>query len=205
MGKSRLLSRKPSPLMENTQITAEAATPTPRTAPKAVWVAAVSWPRDRKVAPKPPPEKSVAKTTSNRLKPPTNFFPPPKGTLSRDTLRPCTVKQIVEATQPHPDADFKIDDVEIQQVTLVGQIRNISAQTTNITYKLDDGTGTVEVKQWVDIDATATSVGESTKPETKGLVVNEWVRVWGRLKALNNRRLVAAHVMRPLSDKMEIT
>ena len=37
------------------------------------------------------------------------------------------------------------------------------------------------------------------------LTENEWTRVWGRLKAFNNRRHVGAYVMRPITDKMEIT
>ena len=37
------------------------------------------------------------------------------------------------------------------------------------------------------------------------LVENEWARVWGRLKAFNNKRHVGAHVIRPIADKMEIT
>ena len=44
----------------------------------------------------------------------------PQGTYGQDTLRPVTIKQVLDAQQPHPDADFKIDDVEITQViTLV--------------------------------------------------------------------------------------
>ena len=88
----------------------------------------------------------------------------------------------------------------------MGQIRNISTQTTNITYKLDDGTGTIEVKQWIDADATTsmdiTSDGTTSKPK---LIENEWARVWGRLKAFNNKRHVGAHVIRPITDKMDIT
>ncbi|KAL8873994.1 MAG: hypothetical protein Q9174_000619 [Haloplaca sp. 1 TL-2023] len=124
----------------------------------------------------------------------------------KETLRPCTIKQVQDASQPHPDADFKIDDVEVQQLTFIGQIRNISTQTTNITYKLDDGTGTVEVKQWIDAEASnSMDTGEGgQKTGQNGLVENEWARVWGRLKAFNNRRHVGAHVIRPVTDKMEI-
>ncbi|KAL8682237.1 MAG: hypothetical protein Q9186_001696 [Xanthomendoza sp. 1 TL-2023] len=137
-----------------------------------------------------------------------------EGTISRDTLRPCTIKQVLDASQPHPDADFKIDDIEVQQLTFVGQIRNISTQTTNITYKLDDGTGTVEVKQWIDSEASTMDLGGGGgggggmgggSKASAGLVENEWARVWGRLKAFNNRRHVGAHVIRPVTDKMEIT
>lgn len=92
----------------------------------------------------------------------------------------------------------------VQQVSFVGQIRNISTQTTNITYKLDDGTGTIEVKQWIDADATMDTTSDSIASKPK-LVENEWARVWGRLKAFNNRRHVGAHVIRPVADKMEIT
>lgn len=91
-------------------------------------------------------------------------------------------------------------------MTFVGQIRNISTQATNITYRLDDGTGTVEVKQWIDSDES-TSIDDptsavATRPK---LVENEWARVWGKLKAFNNKRHVGAHVIRPITDKMEIT
>lgn len=127
-----------------------------------------------------------------------------KGTYGKDTLRPVTIKQVLDAQQPHPDAEFKIDEVEITQVSFVGQIRNISTQTTNITYKLDDGTGTIEVKQWIDADASMDTKSDSTTPKPK-LVENEWARVWGRLKAFNNKRHVGAHVIRPIADKMEIT
>lgn len=94
------------------------------------------------------------------------------------------------------------------QVTFVGQIRNISTQTTNVTYKLDDGTGTIEVKQWIDTDAGSNAMDISNGPgnvSAPKLVENEWARVWGRLKAFNNKRHVGAHVIRPIADKMEIT
>ena len=88
------------------------------------------------------------------------------------------------------------------QVTFVGQIRNISTQATNITYKLDDGTGTIEVKQWIDVDAAASDL---SGPQKAKLTENEYARVWGRLKAFNNKRHVGVHVVRPVVDKMEIT
>ncbi|KAG8527545.1 uncharacterized protein KY384_007697 [Bacidia gigantensis] len=95
------------------------------------------------------------------------------------------------------------------QIAFVGQIRNISTQTTNITYKLDDGTGTIEVKQWVDADTQNNMdidggkvQSDSSKPK---LTENEWAKVWGKLKQFNNRRHVGAHVIRPVTDKMDLT
>lgn len=88
------------------------------------------------------------------------------------------------------------------QVTFVGQIRNISTQATNHTYRLDDGTGTIEVKQWIDPDTASNETpGDASKPK---LVENGYARVWGRLKAFNNKRHVGAHVIRPVQDYNEV-
>ncbi|VDB92784.1 Bgt-4735, partial [Blumeria graminis f. sp. tritici] len=121
-----------------------------------------------------------------------------KKTYGKDTLRPVTVKQIIEAQQPHPDSDFKVDGIEVTQITFVGQIQAVSSQATNTTFKVDDGTGLIEVKQWIDGDAD---------PETRAPLPkeNEYIRVWGRLKAFNNKRHVGAHMVRPISDFNEVS
>ncbi|KAK2763319.1 replication factor A protein 2 [Arachnomyces sp. PD_36] len=141
-----------------------------------------------------------------------NSASPSGKSYAKDTLRPVTVKQILDATQAHPDADFKIDGADISQLTFVGQVRNISTQTTNITYKIDDGTGEVEVKQWLDED-TAQAIGDdmmdignndpkSSKPQQ--VVLNGYARVFGKMKSFNNKRHVGAHVIRPLMDLNEV-
>ncbi|PWW76491.1 replication protein A, subunit RPA32 [Tuber magnatum] len=120
-----------------------------------------------------------------------------RGSRSASTLRPVTIRQVLEATQPHPEAEFKIDDVELTQLTLVAQIRGVSEQATNHTYKMDDGTGTLEVKQWVE--ATAILDGPSQK-----LQPNQYVRVLGTLKAFGGKRHLGAHHIRPITDFNEI-
>jgi replication factor A2 len=106
---------------------------------------------------------------------------------------------------PHGAVGLEMLDVDSSvQVTFVGQIRNVSTQTTNITYKIDDGTSTVEVKQWIDSD-TSTSDPEGAEDANKAkLVENAYCRVWGKLKAFNNKRHVGAHVIRPITDYNEI-
>ncbi|KAK3072906.1 Replication factor A protein 2 [Teratosphaeriaceae sp. CCFEE 6253] len=119
----------------------------------------------------------------------------------KDTLRPVTIKQLTDAHHPHPDAEyFLIDGAECTQVTFVGQIRNISTQTTNVTYKLDDGTGIIEVKVWIDAE-----VGSDEEAGGKPKLVEQgYARCWGRLKAFNNKRHVGANIIRPLQDMNEI-
>ena len=92
----------------------------------------------------------------------------------------------------------------VMQITFVGQIRNVSTQTTNITYKVDDGTGTVEVKQWIDSDTSTFQQGGVEDISKSRLVENAYCRVWGKLKEFNNKRHVGAHVIRPITDYNEI-
>ncbi|KAI1450298.1 replication protein A, subunit RPA32 [Annulohypoxylon stygium] len=120
---------------------------------------------------------------------------------SEESLRPVTVKQIIDAEQAFGnDGTFRIDGIDVSQVTFVGMVRQISPQTTNITYRLDDGTGVVEVKQWLDPDKQETDSG------VKGSVFREeqYVRVWGRLKSFGNKRHVGAHVIKPVTDFNEV-
>lgn len=40
------------------------------------------------------------------------------------------------------------------QITLVGKIVSMQEQATNLSMVLDDGTGTVDLKYWIDSDET---------------------------------------------------
>lgn len=85
------------------------------------------------------------------------------------------------------------------KLTFVGQIRNISTQTTNTTYRLDDGTGSIEVKQWVDSDAA-----EQNNPAKNRLIEGTYCRAWGKLKSFGERRSVGAQIIRPVEDMNEV-
>ncbi|KAJ4313891.1 Replication factor A protein 2 [Fusarium piperis] len=113
-----------------------------------------------------------------------------------ESLRPVTIKQILDAEEAFSGADFKIDNSLVTQITFVGQIRSVNPQPTNITLKIDDGTGQIEVKKWVDADKN-----DDTDP---GFELDSHVRVWGRLKSFNSKRHVGAHVIRPVEDFNEV-
>ncbi|KAF2120632.1 hypothetical protein BDV96DRAFT_628137 [Lophiotrema nucula] len=119
--------------------------------------------------------------------------------FAEESLRPVTIKQIHDAQQQSTD-EIRIDDSIVSQLTLVGQIRNISTQTTNITYKLDDGTGSIEVKLWVDSDNIDAANAKNAK-----LVENAYCRVWGKLKIFNNKKHIGAHIIRLVEDMNEIS
>lgn len=72
----------------------------------------------------------------------------------------------------------------------------MNPQPTNITLKIDDGTGQIEVKKWIDIDKQ-----DDADP---GYEIDSHVRIWGRPKSFSNKRHVAAHVIRPVADFNEV-
>ncbi len=82
----------------------------------------------------------------------------------------------------------------------MGQIRNISSQTTNTTYRLDDGTGSIEVKQWADSDNI-----DQNNPVKAKLVEGSYCRAWGKLKSFHDRRSVVAQIIRPVEDMNEVS
>ena len=91
------------------------------------------------------------------------------------------------------------------QVSFVGQIRKVSTGTTNVTYEVDDGTGIIEVKRWIDPDAVSLALVESFGRLSSKVAENEYIRVWGRPKAWNGRRHVGASAIRRIFDKNEIS
>ncbi|KFO37674.1 Replication protein A 32 kDa subunit [Fukomys damarensis] len=109
---------------------------------------------------------------------------------------PCTISQLLSATLV--DEVFKIGNVEISQVTIVGIIRQAEKAPTNIVYKIDDMTAApMDVRQWVDTDDTG---GENTvvPPET-------YVKVAGHLRSFQNKKSLVAFRIMPLEDMNEFT
>ncbi|KAK3390380.1 hypothetical protein B0H63DRAFT_112902 [Podospora didyma] len=112
-----------------------------------------------------------------------------------DSLRPITIKQLVDCKEEYPGAELKIDGAPVTQVTVVGQVRSVNPQTTNTTYRLDDGTALIDVKKWVDTD----------KPEaTPNFEPDTYVRVMGRIQTYGGKKHIGAHFIRAIEDFNEV-
>ncbi|XP_068591635.1 replication protein A 32 kDa subunit isoform X2 [Cebidichthys violaceus] len=119
-----------------------------------------------------------------------------KGRTRASQIIPCTVSQLMSASQA--DEAFKVGDVEVSQVTIVGIIRSTDKSMTNIQYKVDDMTGApMDVKQWVDT--------EDPGVDSTVLPPGTYVKVSGNLRSFQNHRSVVAFGVRPLEDMNEIT
>ncbi|KAK4227857.1 replication factor A protein 2 [Podospora fimiseda] len=111
-------------------------------------------------------------------------------------LRPVTIKQLLDCKPGYNDSDLQLDGQPITQVTFVGQIRSINPQVTNITYKVDDGTGMIDVKKWIDPE----KAGDN---ESK-FVLDTYVRVLGRIQSFNGKLHIGAHHVRAIDDFNEV-
>lgn len=130
-----------------------------------------------------------------------------QGDNNNATLRPITVKQALDASQPYPEAAFQIDGADAASVCFIGQVRNISSQSTNVTYKIDDGTGEIEVKQWIDTqtaDTMETDDGKAPGTGKNQVELNGYAKVFGKIKSFGNKRYVGAHCVRPTNNLNEV-
>lgn len=116
---------------------------------------------------------------------------------NEDTLRPVTIKQVLSASQPHSDFPFQIEGRDITHVSIVAVVRSASKQATSAVYSLEDGTGTLDVRYWMD-----SSGGESES--TTDIQQNQYVRVIGALKSFHDKLQITAQVVKPITDFHEI-
>ena len=112
--------------------------------------------------------------------------------------------QILEYATPietNNNNEIMLDGSEAKRVTIVGQVRNVSEQTTNVTYKLDDGTGTIEVKVWNQEGKDEFSESKSSKQK---LEAGMWARATGEVKTMGRKHLLGHNIKR-VTDMNEIS
>eukprot|EP01027_Heterolobosea_sp_BB2_P009802 GEZU01014422.1.p1 GENE.GEZU01014422.1~~GEZU01014422.1.p1 ORF type:complete len:271 (+),score=63.68 GEZU01014422.1:321-1133(+) len=123
-----------------------------------------------------------------------------KGTADSQSLTPVTIRQLLTAQAGRDDA-FRIDgNHELGLVTFIGKIIKVEELTTNNTYTLDDGTGMIEVKIWVD--SNEHSYTASKKHEWRE---NVYVRVYGHLRSWHGSNSVMSFRMQVIQDFNEVT
>uniref|UniRef100_A0A8C7GU07 OB domain-containing protein n=1 Tax=Oncorhynchus kisutch TaxID=8019 RepID=A0A8C7GU07_ONCKI len=111
-------------------------------------------------------------------------------------MMPCTVSQLLSAKAV--GEVFRVGDIEVNQVSVVGIVRRTVPSVNNVLYSVDDMTGPpLGVKLWVDtadpgVDSTFVSPGT-------------YVKVSGSLRIIQGRRSLVAFNLCCLEDLNEIT
>ncbi|KAG8451193.1 hypothetical protein GDO86_003445 [Hymenochirus boettgeri] len=107
---------------------------------------------------------------------------------------PCTVSQLLSATQN--EEVFRIGEVELSQVTIVGIVRHAEKAPTNILYKVDDMTAApMDIRQWVDTDEASC--------ESMVVPPGSYVKVSGHLRSFQNKKSVVAFKIASIEDMNE--
>lgn len=119
---------------------------------------------------------------------------------TRNTLSPVTIKQINDATQHVPDGDFSVSNVTLNMVSFVGVIRKVDNQTSAVTVTIEDGTGSVDVKKWVDEKLTTAA----EELELYLAMENKYVYVTGALKEFNQKKAIQHAAIREITDHNEV-
>ena len=97
----------------------------------------------------------------------------------------------------------------------MGTIRDITPQSTNVSYRIEDGTGMIDAKQWVDAEQGSTTSDLTYCfplhfPHTHTPLANSeysrnmYVRVTGQLKSFNSKRHIGVHHIRKITDHNEV-
>lgn len=123
-----------------------------------------------------------------------------KRNRDNDVLIPATIKQLFGATQDAPDDSFMIDGKEVAQVKVVGCVVEMAVQSTNISYQLEDGTGRIEVKQWINAEDS-----EAESARRAQITENMYVTAVGNLRAFKESRNVIAYSVQPVADHNAVT
>eukprot|EP01031_Cornospumella_fuschlensis_P053064 gene53064-64821_t len=120
------------------------------------------------------------------------------GQKSRDrqSLLPLTVKQ-VQSARSENDV-YQVDGVELHMLKLVGTLVGPQEHSTNFTFRINDGSGTIECKQWIEKEA-------ATYSKTKSLREGMTVKVVGNLREYEGKTHVLVYDVTPITDWNELT
>jgi replication factor A2 len=108
---------------------------------------------------------------------------------------PLTIKQILNAE--HKDSKFRVDGKEITQLTIVALVIHADLQSTGINYVLDDGTGKISCRFFLDAEDMSTSKAVHRE--------GVYVRVYGNARVFGNQRSVFAFQVMEVKDFNELT
>eukprot|EP00192_Tetraselmis_astigmatica_P020965 CAMPEP_0117668312 /NCGR_PEP_ID=MMETSP0804-20121206/11474_1 /TAXON_ID=1074897 /ORGANISM="Tetraselmis astigmatica, Strain CCMP880" /LENGTH=276 /DNA_ID=CAMNT_0005476179 /DNA_START=95 /DNA_END=925 /DNA_ORIENTATION=+ len=116
------------------------------------------------------------------------------------TLRAVTVKQLHEASSQAVDDQYMLDGEELTNITILGRIVHTEENATCLSFKINDGTGVVDVRYWNDRDES-----ELLQQNKAQWCMNAYVRIHGGLRSFGNDKHLMAFNIRAVTDFNEVT
>lgn len=118
---------------------------------------------------------------------------------SQTTVTPLSVFQIQNGTSA--EDSILVDNHELNQVVIVGVIRQVETKNTKNTYTVEDHTGVIEVVHWIDGAEDDENAARKRAECREGM----YVRAIGTVKTFNDKRSITAFLVKPITDFNEIT
>ena len=120
--------------------------------------------------------------------------------LNQRKLPSITIKQIQTAKPPQEKELLFIDGIGISQICLFAQIISINKKLTYTEFQVNDLTGSLLIKRW---DRENEQKGNEN--DNDYLLINQWVKIYGKINHYNGVCSVNAFTIVPLIDFNELT
>jgi len=126
----------------------------------------------------------------------------PRKAYDEQTLIPVTIRMVLNS-QPaiSGDGSFQLTDGrELHQVKLIGAVRSADKQSTAVTYQIEDGTGIIEVKEFVNDELPAmVQVREEAAQD------HVYVCIIGQVKDYDNKKSIIGNSVRKIESTNQLT
>jgi replication factor A2 len=113
------------------------------------------------------------------------------------TLIPVTISMLIRASQNNKVLP---DGREPHQIKLVAAITNVQDGSTSYSYTVEDGTGTMDVKEWIDEGNI-----EVSRMRQEAAKEHQYVRIIGKLEEYDGKPQIVALRVRKLTSGNEMT
>lgn len=116
------------------------------------------------------------------------------------TIQPLTIRMALSARDPD-GTGAELDGRKLYHIKLVGAVRSVTPNTSNVVFDIEDGTGLIQVKQWLDQQNESPRMTELREQASRE---NIYVRIVGQLKDYNGSTMLLADSIRPISTGNEL-
>jgi len=119
------------------------------------------------------------------------------------TLQPVTIHMIQSAQSDANDDGLQLPDGrKLHHVKIVAAVRTFENFSTNCVYGVEDGTGLIEVKQWLDDVSDCRAIQELRAACSKE---NIYLACTGQIKDYDGKKMITADSVRPIANGNELT
>jgi replication factor A2 len=109
---------------------------------------------------------------------------------------PVSVHQLLHASN-HDDV-YKVDDVELNIIKIIGVLSNPQEHSTNFNFRVNDGSGSIECRLWIEKDANGLA-------RISRLKNGNLVRVVGNIREYDGKIHISVFDAAPVEDWNELT